>query len=113
MKEVNHMGSLTDHERLSLGAVWADEAHQRVGDVLQRACAGRGPGRRPDIVTMNLDVLEALHDGLSILADTLHALNLPYPPPLVPPSSTSTTATAATAAAMTASSRHAHLSVVK
>ena len=34
---------------------------------------------------MDLDTLEALHDGLWVLAGTLHALNLPYPPPAVPP----------------------------
>ncbi len=43
---------------------------------------------------MNLDTLETLHDGLQVLADTLHAMTLPFPPPLVPP-------------------RRGHLSVVK
>ncbi len=71
----------SDLERLCLGATWADDAHRRLGDELQRACAGR----TPDTVNMNLDMLETLHDGLQVLADTLHAMTLPYPPPAVPP----------------------------
>ena len=71
----------TDHERLCLGAVWADEASHHLGAELQHACAGRTPYTVP----MNLDALETLHDGLQILADTLHAMTLPYPPPAVPP----------------------------
>ncbi len=72
---------LTDTDRIALAATWTDEAHQRLGDELHRA---RG-GKTRDTVTMNLDTLEALHDGLWVLAGTLHALNLPYPPPAVPP----------------------------
>ena len=30
------------------------------------------------------DVLDALHDGLHVLAENLSALTLPYPPPFVP-----------------------------
>ena len=71
----------SDLERLCLGATWADDAYQRLGDELQRAGAGRTPGT----VNMNLDMLETLHDGLQVLADTLHAMTLPYPPPAVPP----------------------------
>jgi len=84
------MTGFSDAERIALAATWTDEAYQRLGDELNRACGGR----TPDLVTMDLDTMEALHDGLWILAGTLHALNLPYPPPTVPP-------------------RRAHLSVVK
>ena len=38
----------------------------------------------PDAVLVSLDTLEALHDGLQVLADTLHAMTLPFPPPPVP-----------------------------
>lgn len=69
----------SDLERLCLGASWADDAYQRLGDELQRACAGRSP----DVVSVDLDLLETLHDGLQVLADTLHAMTLPYPPPAV------------------------------
>ena len=72
---------LTDADRIALAATWTDEAHQRLGDELHRA---RG-GKTRDTVTMNLDTLEALHDGLWVLAGTLHAMNLPYPPPSLPP----------------------------
>ena len=75
------MTSYTDFERLSLGAEWADEAHQQLGDELHQACGGRMPAT----VTMSLDTMEALHDGLHVLAETLHAMCLPYPPPPVPP----------------------------
>ncbi len=71
----------SDIERLCLGATWADDAYQRLGDELQRACAGRSP----DVVSVDLDMLETLHDGLWILANTLRAMTLPYPPPAVPP----------------------------
>ena len=71
----------TDHERLCLGAVWADEAHRRLGDELNRACAGRTPAT----VRLDLDMLETLHDGLQVLADVLNAMTLPFPPPAVPP----------------------------
>ena len=37
------------------------------------------------IVSMKLDTMEAVHDGLHVLAETLHAMCLPYPPPPVPP----------------------------
>ncbi len=30
------------------------------------------------------DVLDALYDGLHVLAENLNALTLPYPPPVVP-----------------------------
>ncbi len=86
------MPGFSDAERIALAATWTDDACQRLGDELNRA----GHGRTPGMVTMDLDTLEALHDGLWVLADTLHAMTLPFPPPAVPPSS-----------------RHAHLSVVK
>ena len=31
------------------------------------------------------DVLDALYDGLQVLAENLGALTLPFPPPVVPP----------------------------
>ena len=71
----------TDHERLCLGAVWADDAAHRLGDELHRACAGRTPDR----VLVPLDVLEALHDGLLSLADVLTVATQPFPPSSVPP----------------------------
>ena len=75
------MMGYNDAERIALAATWTDEAHQRLGDELNRACGGR----TPNAVTVDLDIMEALHDGLWVLAGTLHALNLPYPPPSVPP----------------------------
>ena len=71
----------SDAERIALAATWTDEAHQRLGDELHRARRAT----TPDTVTMRLDTLEALHDGLWVLAGTLHAMNLPYPPPSLPP----------------------------
>ncbi len=70
----------TDHERLCLSAVWADEAYRRLGDELNRACADRTPAT----VRLDLDMLETLHDGLQVLADVLNAMTLPFPPPSVP-----------------------------
>jgi len=90
MTEGERMTGFSDAERLALAATWTDDAYQRLGDELNRACGGK----TPDMVTMDLDTMEALHDGLWVLAGNLHALNLPYPPPAVPP-------------------RRPHLSVVK
>jgi len=75
------MTGFSDAERIALAATWTDDAYQRLGDELTRACGGR----TPDTVTMDLNMLEAVHDGLWVLAGTLHALNLPYPPPNMPP----------------------------
>ena len=74
------MMGFSDAERIALAVTWTDNAYQRLGEELHRACGGG----TPDSVRMNLDTLEALHDGLQVLADTLHALTLPYPPPDVP-----------------------------
>ena len=74
------MTEFSDAERIALAATWTDEAHQRLGDELNRACNGK----TTETVPMKLDTMEALHDGLWVLAGTLHALNLPYPPPSLP-----------------------------
>jgi len=77
------MTGFSDAERIALAATWTDDAYQRLGDELNRVSP---PGTPPkDRVTMDLDTLEALHDGLWVLAGTLHALNMPFPPPAVPP----------------------------
>ena len=38
-------------------------------------------------ITLELDTVETLLDGLQVMADTLHALTMPYPPPSVSPAS--------------------------
>ncbi len=72
------MTGFDDGERLCLAAVWADGAVQWLGDQLERGHV-RGV---TDEARLKLDTL---HDGLRTLADTLHVLTLPYPPPSVPP----------------------------
>ena len=79
MKEKSMTG-FSDADRIAFAATWTNEAYQRLGEELNRACEGQVP----NIGCLDLDTLEALHDGLWILAGTLHALNLPYPPPAVP-----------------------------
>ena len=64
------MTGYSDAERIALAATWTDDAYQRLGAELNRACGGT----TPDMVTMDLDTMEALHDGLWVLAGTLHAL---------------------------------------
>ena len=69
----------SDVERLCLGATWTDDAARWLGDELDRG----GVHGTTDETRMKL---ETLRDGLQVLADTLHAMTLPYPPPAVPPS---------------------------
>ena len=61
----------SDNERLGLAAYWADDAATKLA-------AARLAGPIPD------DVLDALYDGLQVLAENLGALTLPFPPPVVP-----------------------------
>ena len=69
----------SDIERLCLGATWADDAASRLAVELNR---GQIDGATVEVREM----LDTLHDGLRVLADTLHAMTLPYPPPSVSPS---------------------------
>ena len=72
------MTGFSDDERLCLAAVWADDTVRSLTDQL------RGPpaGVR---ITLELDTVETLLDGLQVMADTLHVLSQPYPPPSVSP----------------------------
>ncbi len=72
----------SDLERLCLGAVWADDAVGWLGTELE---LGRVQGTTDEAAMK----LETLRDGLQVLADTLHAMSLPYPPPSVSPTGTS------------------------
>ena len=69
----------SDFERLCLRATWADDAADRLAADLNR---GQVSGSTPEA----RDMLDTLHDGLRVLADTLHSLTLPYPPPSISPS---------------------------
>ncbi len=53
----------SDNERLGLAAYWADDAASKLAAQ---------------------DILDALYDGLQVLAENLGALTLPFPPPVVP-----------------------------
>ena len=61
----------SDSERLGLAAYWADDAATKLA-----AARLAGP--------VHEDVLDALYDGLQVLAENLGALTLPFPPPVVP-----------------------------
>ncbi len=67
----------SDNERLGLAAYWADDAASKLAAALN---AGLVHGRSRE----GQDVLDALYDGLHVLAENLNALTLPYPPPVVP-----------------------------
>ncbi len=67
----------TDNERLGLAAYWADDAATKLAAALN---AGLVHGTSRD----GEDILDALYDGLQVLAENLGALTLPFPPPVVP-----------------------------
>ncbi len=67
----------SDSERLGLAAYWADDAATKLAAALNAGVV-HGTSREGH------DVLDALYDGLQILAENLNALTLPYPPPVVP-----------------------------
>jgi len=67
----------SDNERLGLAAYWADDAASKLAAALN---AGLVHGRSRE----GQDVLDALYDGLHVLAENLNALTLPFPPPVVP-----------------------------
>jgi len=69
----------TDLERLCLSAVWTGDAVRWLEDEMDQ---GHVVGTT-DVARTKLDTLR---DGLQVLADTLHVLTLPFPPPSVPPS---------------------------
>ena len=68
----------SDNERLGLAAYWADDAASKLAAALNTGLV-RGTSREGH------DMLDALHDGLQIIAENLGALTLPYPPPPIPP----------------------------
>ncbi len=68
----------SDNERLGLAAYWADDAASKL-------VAARNAGLIHGTSREGHDVLDALYDGLHVLAENLNALTLPYPPPVVPP----------------------------
>jgi hypothetical protein len=82
MTERNAMTGYSDDERLCLAAVWADDTVRSLTDQLGDQLLGPPAGVR---ITLELDTVETLLDGLQVMADTLHALTLPCPPPSVPP----------------------------
>jgi len=66
----------SDNERLGLAAYWADDAATKLAAALNAGVVhGTHEGH---------DVLDALYDGLQVLAENLGALTLPFPPPTVP-----------------------------
>ncbi len=70
----------SDNERLGLAAHWADDAASKLAAALNAGLV-HGASREGH------DVLDALYDGLQVLAENLNALTLPFPPPVVPPPS--------------------------
>ena len=67
----------SDSERLGLAAYWADDAATKLAAALNAGVV-HGTSREGH------DVLDALYDGLQVLAENLGALTLPFPPPVVP-----------------------------
>ncbi len=67
----------SDNERLGLAAYWADDAATKLASALNA-------GLVHSTSREGHDVLDALYDGLHVLAENLNALTLPYPPPVVP-----------------------------
>ncbi len=67
----------SDNERLGLAAHWADDAASKLAAALNAGVV-HGTSREGH------DVLDALYDGLQVLAENLNALTLPFPPPVVP-----------------------------
>ena len=67
----------SDSERLGLAAYWADDAATKLAAALN-AGEVHGTSREGE------DILDALYDGLQVLAENLGALTLPFPPPTVP-----------------------------
>ncbi len=68
----------SDHERLGLAAYWADDAATKLAAALNTGLV-HGTSREGQ------DILDALYDGLQVLAENLGALTMPFPPPVVPP----------------------------
>ena len=71
------MDLYTDSERLGLAAYWADDAATKLAAALNAGVV-HGTSREGQ------DILDALYDGLQVLAENLGALTLPFPPPVVP-----------------------------
>ena len=71
------LDQFSDNERLGLAAYWADDAATKLAAALN-ADLVHSTSREGQ------DVLDALYDGLQILAENLGALTLPFPPPVVP-----------------------------
>ena len=71
------MDHFSDNERLGLAAYWADDTATKLAAALNTGVV-RGTSREGQ------DLLDALYDGLQVLADNLNALTLPFPPPVVP-----------------------------
>ena len=71
------MDHFSDNERLGFAAFSADDAASKLAAALNTglvhgtSCEGQ-------------ELLDALYDGLQVLAENLNALTLPYPPPVVP-----------------------------
>jgi hypothetical protein len=67
----------SDNERLGFAAYWAE-------DTALKLAAGLNAGLFGAISTEEKDLLGLVHNGLMTLAENLGALNLPFPPPMVP-----------------------------
>ncbi len=70
------MDLYTDSERLGLAAYWTNDAATKL-------VAARNSGLVSFTSREGEDILDALYDGLLVLAENLNALTLPYPPPFV------------------------------
>ncbi len=77
MKDTTKLENYTDVERISMAATWTDGAYSQLGQALH---AGMFNSAAPEAQHM----LDTLCDGLWVLGANLNALNLPYPPPVVP-----------------------------
>lgn len=65
-----------DDERLTLSAVWADEAHYWLARQIE---CGAVVGTTAESKAQ----LKTLRDGLMLLSDALNALVMPHPPPWI------------------------------
>ena len=77
MKDPAGLENYTDVERISMAATWTDGAYSQLGQALH---AGMFNSAAPEAQHM----LDTLCDGLWVLGANLGALNLPFPPPVVP-----------------------------
>lgn len=67
---------MTDDDRIELSAAWAEQAYRWLAKELNRGDVSATTER----TSRNLD---ALCDGLRVLADNLGVVSYPFPPPAV------------------------------